>query len=388
MNIKECLLFTLLFSLLFSLPMQAAQFVPLKDAAILVEAGGKKEYFDQVTSASSVIVDEDLIKQDFPQTRKLSSGQIKSWFVKNAAVISRQQSSQDVVNSPIPTSGETQEIVRPNEYRRGAVIIVPGGGMLDVKGSGSVNPDPGEYGNGLLPLGDAIREFIYEKLVKKIFAHSQADFSTVGCYGVIDYGFKIKIHGGNGEITYIPAGLVARQAHQRYYGPRPTDHRGWASVLPAETAVAVEKILRAYGITSAGANRDGDVDLLNVQGDIGKKAIVDFGAFLAVQDFEKPVRHIYGQDILLDPNSPQFPQPNPKIRVPFDVWGYTATGKADPAYDNPSIYSNQLAEDLHRGVAQPEHAYLHLKTMLSMIQSRLAENPIRPAKLMCNRLFQ
>jgi hypothetical protein len=216
-------------------------------------------------------------------------------------------------------------------------------------------------------LGEVIREYAYEKGVNKVFQHSKSGIETVGCYGVIDYGFDIK----NADGTTSPAGYVLRQAHERYAGEYSY------SLFSEKRSVEIENVLRKYGITSAGAYHSSPVEQINIQG-TKSGAVLDFGGFITLDHFEKPARHFYGSKILLDPKSPTFIQPDPEVRIPFKIWGHTVSGKIDPKFDNPWIWSHELANHLRDGSATRVDAERHIRNLLDPIQSRFLAHPLSP----------
>ncbi len=164
----------------------------------------------------------------------------------------------------------------------------------------------------LASLGEAIREYGYERLVNEIFKQSKSGLETVRNYAVLDLGFDIK----NQEGTTSRAGMVLRQAHERSSGAY--------SLIDNERALKIEKLLRRYGVTSAGAHRNKwPYEWLNIQG-------TKDGAVMTTEEVMKL-------------------QPEPALRVPLKVWGTSVSGTIDPAFDNPWIWSHELAESLRRG---------------------------------------
>lgn len=74
---------------------------------------------------------------------------------------------------------------------------------------------------------------------------------------MIDWGFRVKHADGSTS----PAGAILRQAHKRAPGE--------VSMLDKDKSLAVELVLRKYGITSVGAHRE---ELKDVLHEGGKKA--------------------------------------------------------------------------------------------------------------------
>jgi hypothetical protein len=225
-------------------------------------------------------------------------------------------------------------------------------GIIDAKGVGAKAPSLADHGNGLATLGETIREFIYEKMVNKVFRDSGENIKTVGSYAVIDAGFNIKHSDGSTS----PAGIILRQAHTRFEG----------DLLDDTQSLKIEKVLRKYGITSAGAYRERINDMINIQG-TKKGAVVDFGAFLVVDKFEKRSTAFNRQNLLLNPLNDDFIQPNPSKRIPLQLFGSTVSGIEDPTKDNIWIWSHQLADSLRNGSATREDANQHLLNLLGPV---------------------
>jgi len=339
---------------------------PLRDLSGL--ANPKPEQMVRATSARVILADYELIQEDFPETRVMSHSEIDQWLLHQTAFVSKGQAAQEDVNTKIPTSSEERVAYRPKEYGRGVVFEIGKSGLIDVKGVGALYPMLGDHSNGLLSLGESIREFAYEKLVRKIFKHSKSRFATVRTYAVTDLGFDIK----NKDGTLSRAGSVLRQGNKR--------SKGFLSLLDDQRALRIEKLLRRYGVTSAGAHRnEWPYEWLNVQG-TRDAAVIDFGGFLTVDKFEKPLVHPF-QNMTLSPPlvsaaEVKALQPDPLIRVPLETWGSTITGNADPAFDNPSVWSHQLVEGLRNGTATRADVEQHLRNLLEPVDRIFAAHPV------------
>lgn len=162
-----------------------------------------------------------------------------------------------------------------------------------------------------------------------------------------------------------------------------------------QEAFEVEKILRKYGMTSSGetfaiASADQkqgrtlshNFDYTDVQGTNNKNIIevVDFGAFLVVDSFERDlVSNLNLKQKLLTPHTFGFIQPDPELRVPLEQWGNFGT--KDPKSDKPFIWSHELAQALADGRAGRDAVEQHLKNMLGPFQQRLQAEPA------CHRIF-
>lgn len=334
---------------------------PLRDPTQLAIV--RKEKVVQLKSAKPVLIDYELIRRDFAEVEKMSDSQIDHWLIEQVGYISKPQVKQNLVNSEIPVLANERDAYRPKNYNRALVFQTNGGALIDAKGTGSLHPSSGDHANGLASLGETIREFGYEKLVTRILRHAGSETQTVGCYGVIDLGFDI-IH-DDGKVAR--AGMVLRQAHIRA--------KGAYSLLDNDRALKVEKILRRYGITSAGAHRHKwKHEWLNIQG-TSDGGILDFGGYLSVEKFEKPLVEAFRNIPLMSVQEVVALQPDPELRVPLEIWGSTATGKVDPAFDNPSAWSHELAESLRRGEATRDSANQHMKNLLEPVEQILNSRP-------------
>lgn len=357
---------------------------PLRDPGKLWEA--QTETVLPVKTAQVVLADYDLIRRDFKEIAASTNEQIDHWLIKNAAYISQEQAAQHIVNTPIATGEDTRSAYRPREYRRAHVFVADTGGLIDAKGTGAVDPSGGSHDNGLATLGDMIREFSYEKLINAIFQRD-GRYETVGSYGVLDLGFDIK-HPGGGTSR---AGVVLRQAHTRYHGgPMGKRHRGQSTMLPQEFQAEVEMFLRKYGITSTvkAHNRE----LINIQG-ADTFALIDFGSFLTEKQFTKQVNFFYDsqgngissqETIVTQPGQESFVQVGKKA-IPFEIWGYSQSGKADSKYDNPFIWSHELAQSWADGRAQREHVNQHLRNLFDHPEVQSVLSSIAPS---CRGIFK
>ena len=343
-------------------PARAEDFIALKDPQELLKPAAHEwpfqEEFVRVESARIVLVDYDLVRKDFVETRAMSNPEIDAWLLKHTAFVSKPQAAQQTVNTPIATTAERVQAFRPKEYKRAAVFRA-GSGLIDVKGSGAPRPQQADHGNGLATLGEGIREFIYEKLIRKIFEREGGKHQTLGTYAILDYGFDV-IH-ANGSRS--PAGAILRQGHARYAGDFAF------SLMDEGKALEVELLLRKYGITTAGAHRTHPADWINVQG-TKEGLIIDYGAFLTVERFEKPIRHIHGRVNLMEIGDPRFVQPNPLLRVDFSRWGTSVTGVQDTKYDNPWVWSHEFAENWRKGIANRDHAWQHYLNLVGAQEQR------------------
>jgi hypothetical protein len=336
---------------------------PLRDPKGL--ASPQTEVMVRVKSARVVLADYDLLRKDFPELQNLGNNEIDEWLLHQTAYISKPQASQEIVNTKIDVGAEEVIAYRPKDYGRAIVFKAGESGLIDAKGTGSLHPWGMDHSNGLASLGETIREFSYEKLIDKIFKHSNSGFQTVRSYAVIDYGFNIK----SGDST-ARAGVILRQAHERSTGAY--------SLIENDKALKIEKLLRHYGVTSAGAHRNKwPYEWLNIQG-TKEGAVLDFGGFLTVEKFDKPLiealQGMSASTLLMSSEEVLKLQAEPSIRIPLQIWGTTVTGKIDPAFDNPWIWSHELAESLGKGTASRADVERHIHNLLDSVDQIFAHH--------------
>ncbi len=349
----------------------AGRIQPIKTVAKL--RSPKAEHAVRLANARVVLADYPLIRHDFGDAleahfgrplHEIAEHEIDQWLLDGTAYVSAGQAAQTDVNTHIPTRHESVTAYRPTDYGRAMVFRPAPGVLIDVKGSGAKAPQQTDHANGLATLGEVIREFAYEHLVHKLFMHSGSGRRTVGHYAVIDAGFDVRFGDGRQD----RAGLILRQAHARAPGDK--------SSLGFDATTKVEKVLRRYGITSAGAYQEQPFDSLNIQG-TKDGALLDFGGFLAMPWFSKPAYHFdNAPDVtsrgkpLLAPHG-DFVQPDEPHRVPFDTWGFGTSHRADPIADNPWIWSHDLARSLRDGTASRKDAEQHMHNLLDPVDRAL-----------------
>jgi len=363
----------------------------------------------RLPTARLVFANRDLLQHDFPSLQDDSL--IDEWLITNAAFISAGQRNQSVVNTPIATSDEQTMAFRPPHYGRALIFSLAVNrrcgigtdtmtGLLDVKGAGvalRTIPKLAPHANGLMMLGEAIREVIIEKMLNRIFQHSATGYRAVPSYAVIDTGFDIKRADG----TRIPAGLLVRRAHLR-----PSFRLGTkeSSSPLVDLEFAIELLLRRYGVTSIGvatiieiADCDSETTIkygftplqfkadeverikaaanftagrkllegVNIQftkaaeSNPDRAQIIDFGGFFVKENFENPIVSLVGDRLLrlgemISTSDSRFVQPDEKIRLPQalwgetgQIWGYEASEAELSAFvmDNPKILAFNLARD-------------------------------------------
>ena len=343
-----------------------------------VSAKAVPETVRQLSQARVVLADYDLVRRDFPEVLGFTTEQIDSWLLKYTAFISIPQLQNNGTNTEIPVVDFQAMAYRPPDYNR-ALVFRTAHGLIDSKGNGSLYPYKGGHSNGLATLGEAIREFLYQKLVQKVFDHSHSGLRTVGNYGVIDFGFNVIHQDGNQS----RAGAILRQAHTR--AP------GHMSTLTLEQSLRIEALLREYGMTTTGTKRGLSYDLINAQGTTDGAAI-DFGGFLVVNDLVRPAAAFLpdaGQsspDFFI-PGTESFIHPNPDFKIPYELWGSSVTRDDDSKSDNPFVWSHELAESLAQGTAQRKDSEQHVRNLLEPIARLFAAHP-HPLPQTCENLFR
>lgn len=331
----------------------------------------------KITTAKIRAIDRTLIEKDFPQLQNKNNQEIEQFIIDHAAYMAIPQITQQIVNSPIQYNQYDQtRAYRPDFYNRALVFETPFGPLLDVKGSGSVKPQPHNefksHRNGLLSLGDAIREYILQKKVQEILIHSQSEYETVEIYAIIDWGFDIIDRG-----RHTPAGAVVRQGHTRH--PRASTYTPYSSrnhFLKPQDTKSIELLLRRYGITTTHWSTEVANKLLaDVQGSNNRKRIVDFGTYRYFSPDEEindvywyPQRKDQQAKPIIGTAEAQLAdnQPQKQLMLPKELWGYSASGGIrDAAFDNITIWSNELANNLARGIATNIDVEKHIQLFLN-----------------------
>jgi hypothetical protein len=336
---KHLLHFSLLISLVLSSGYSShvwAVVVPLQNINKLTVQEEATAY--HLSNAKVFIADYALIRRDFaPLVKDLTDVEIDQWLVKNASLIAKTQYDKApgaglCEEIPVNTS-EPVTVFRPVDYGRGFVFRVGKNGtkdlLIDTKGVGAIEPTGESYhSDGFGELAEMILEFAFEKLVHQIFIHSHSGFDTIETYAVIDPGFracKFK--------TWPDAGIVLRQAHVRYQANDVETPDGYMHYfqLDESVALAMEKVMRPYGMTSTGMGYMNSVGKRNpvyrahdIQGSV-EGALVDFGPFMVNRQFDGSLVKVRpnrdgSSDITLDINGPHFIQPDPAIMVSMKDW--------------------------------------------------------------------
>jgi len=272
------------------------------------------------------LADYELIRRDFAQVKDLNDREIDRWLLENATYLAESQAQQGPAGyHPIQSQvsmdySAPKDAYRPEGYGRALIFAMPGGGYVDVKGAGASQPAYGSHANGLATLSEGIREFLMEKAISAAFevdaARNQGngkELKTVGTYAVIYPGFEVYGVQSPSGMRNEAAGLIVRQAHIRYTALDLVGHLG------ERDSVHVERILRQFGLSDTGFSQPAlPYQGLNTQG-ASDGAIVDFGTFIAVNGFPKPLLGESG-NVLLQPEEVQV---DPSLQVPLNVWSET-----------------------------------------------------------------
>ncbi|MBW2734002.1 MAG: hypothetical protein JRH20_16565 [Deltaproteobacteria bacterium] len=287
------------------------------------------ERVEHLAHAKVALADYGAIRRDFFAGRQITNAEIDRWLLAQVAFVSSAQTQQTIFNESISTRGGAREAHRPRAYGRGLVFEVfdPADsqhklGLIDSKGNGFAKMPKRKnnhcsHCNGLMTLGEALREFSYERMVNKVQKHAASGRTTVNSYAVISAGFSIK----QGDGSRAPAALYLRQAHRR--GLANSGDLGRQRAL-----------LEHYGINAGFA----------VQG-TPEGHLVDFGDYLGM-----PAKSAYA--------------------LPLKLWG--APGKQDPQADNPWRWGHETAEAFAAGRAKRHHVWLFHRKLLDSMEARLA----------------
>jgi hypothetical protein len=303
--------------------------IPVRDLAEVGTNISLEEVL-QLKKAKIAILDYQLLRTDFPFLKTMSESEIDEWILSEVAYMAKPQVDQTVVNSEIPVNGFTRQGHRPPSYGRAMVFVIKSPengehiGLIDVKGSGSLKPAQASHGNGLATLGEALREYNYEHMVRKVLRDAKVPHRTVGSYGVIDAGFDV-IHEDGSRSR---AGLYLRQGHSR------SSTTGW---LDNETRRTLRNIFERYGIYTG----------FNIQGS-SRGDLFDFGHYV--------VRHDLGRV-------------GEKL-IPVEQWGFTK--RADIAFDyskldRPWVWAHETAEAFAQGRATRADILKHHHDLLDPV---------------------
>lgn len=306
-----------------------------------VDPRSETEQVVKLKNARVVLVDYDLIRRDFPAMKNYSNPEVDKWLIDQVGYVSIPQTKQTVVNTKIETTGEMINAYRPTDYGRALVFEmkdpVTGDvmGIMDAKGVGALRPGQRDHANGVATLGETIREFVYENMMRRVLKDSELTQKTVGSYAVIDPGFDV-VH-ADGSTS--PAGFYVRQGHDRV-----PQSGAW---LPSDLRTKIQGVLHTYGVDPN----------TNIQGTKNHGGIFDFGHYVVKNDLKNI---------------------NPDKQVPFAQWGYDKSIKAEAGdrwfyskKDYPWNWSHEFADNWRKGHANRDDAWRHFLNMLSPVEKKL-----------------
>jgi hypothetical protein len=376
-----------------------------------------------IEGAQIAIADYASLRSDYPFMKDLSDKQIDTYLLDSygyfsAEHISFSQMHNVKVNEPIPVGTKAKEALRPPFY--GRALLIPGEGfvkapkfsgvfeslpvgpLMDVKGAGSAEPEEDEHfhGNGQAYLGEALREYHFQKLVQMVFDHANKGWKTNPVYAVIILPFSAN-HKFN---TKLRSALIIRKAAFRH-GPF-TNHGGFLMYKTAgkinedllELSRERELLLRTYGLTTSverdpGPSATERFDGVNMQF-TNDASQIDFGGFGVLDRFTNPLKFInasylgdvnqekefplfttgYQEDdpiAVVRTNDPGFvSQPRMELRVGQDMWGVSKVTQSaiqllptsmrpktrEQFLDNPSLAATALTFVFEKSIEEGRKA--------------------------------
>jgi hypothetical protein len=228
------------------------------------------EPFYKVNSARLVLVDNEALLRDILEDEEYDmtaplSRELCDWLEQESALLSAPHLCASEVHSAVDVSGQDGlRGFRLPRYGRASsrIVGIPRevihkqldaqlrsrsfGLWLDLKGSGlrpTRIPKCEEYATGLLPLDEALEEYLWSRILDIVMSHSGTSYRCLPIYGIIDLGFYFHDAAGNSR----RAAVLIRRGHLRNAG----------SDLPIAftrehlSCLTIELIIRNYGITSA-----------------------------------------------------------------------------------------------------------------------------------------
>lgn len=353
-------------------------------------------------------------KADDPESRLA----VDRWLVEQCARTSEAQLSNDFANTEIDHDPSRTIGFRPPHYGRAAVFAVAtapdargsAARLVDVKGCGVRNgcvPELRFHRTGLLPVREALREILLQRIIEMIFASLGLQVRGVPLYAMLRLGFDAKIPGGQVE----PAALLLRRAHLRPPGNIELSDFGSAS---HKAKLLLELLMRRYGVTSAnprgcleigatgsggyevtlngeelavsasharqllravGAKKSAIFDVINIQTTRHVEypamdvELVDFGHYYAgIATFERPLLSLVSNlplnfGCVFLPGSRGWSQPveqlilNPTLFAsqtpPSEAYEWAGL-TPPPEVDGLTIYVASMARDIHSGLLDRE----------------------------------
>ncbi|MEO5930686.1 MAG: hypothetical protein ABIR47_12190 [Candidatus Kapaibacterium sp.] len=368
--------------------------------------------FPQLGTGRMIARFPELARLNGEELRLAIERNIDSWIIRNCAYISEQQAAQTEVNTPISCSSRRVRAYRPLKYGRALVLSLANNragdsspviierenedGLIDVKGTGcapGIKPAAGAHRDGLLKLSDALIELLNQRLIQRIFRHSGSEFQTIPIYAILDPGFCITDENN-------AAAILVRRAHRRQAGSGGLSKYGSVEQI---IQLEIELLLRRYGISSCNPItrvkmwKDADglkieygrtpitfltADQLGTLERVGfykggialfdgvnvqhtrevalhpsRAHIVDFGTYRVFERFDNPVLSLVWDRLLrwggtIRPGTPRWPDPDPAIRISYEVWGAPGGVRGYPAHSSHGrldVLCNGLAEDYRLG---------------------------------------
>lgn len=386
-------IFVMILGLSFLTNVSFSNELPLRNFSQL--ANPKKTQVLRVKTARVIWANYPLIRRDFKHLSSATESEIDKWL-ESKAIISKAQAQSPFFNEKIQTTEFEGQAYRPENYNRSAVIEVEGG-YIDIKGTGSETPSTlwkdGDPRDGTFLLAAAIREELFASVVEKIFWWS--DFKLGGHkvevvknYAILDGGFEVLHRSPDGEISGTsPWGMIFRQAHSRFKDAtaRELPDQGKYSLWNSQRSLAVEELLRRFGITSIGKGRIGGEGGINIQGTRGN-AILDFGNYVVYEKFpQQLVYHFYGNTPLIIPGQ-DFVQPEKSLSLQVETWGSFSGQEVDSQKDKPWVYSYQTAryaaDQIRKGESEKARSavHQHFENMLEPFKKKM-NSATRPCSL-------
>ena len=253
------------------------------------------EHFYRVNGARVVLINEGVLLRDIfgkhdDNSLAAASDELRDWLLQEAAVLSSPHLCASEVHSAVDFSDQDPlPGTRFPRYGRAysKIVEVPGelaarqSGKpthspasflwLDSKGTGlqpDRTPKCEEYATGLLPLDEALEEYLWTCILNNVMVHAGTTHRCLPIYGIIDLGFEFRDPAGNNRRSAV----LIRRGHVRNVGsdlPIAFTHEHLSCLM-------IELLIRNYGVTSAAENPprvliDGDeISLVSGKGQQGR----------------------------------------------------------------------------------------------------------------------
>jgi hypothetical protein len=265
----------------------------------------QREPLAKVRSARLAAVDYDAVRRWMPILAMIgveTDAQIDRWLLDNCARVTRAQlaGADESVQGDVGVDlDDLMTGYRPPHYGRATSLLTSMAALgrfsvLEVKGVGVAPgqvPLAEDHKNGLLPLAEALREYVYQRIVDVVLADAydreltQHRVRTTPQLAVIDYGFDVNTSWARYNLfatrDATPAGAVVRRTYGARYKRQVENNNDARSAR-------IERLLRRYGLTSGGAYWNvRDYVALNVQM-THPGVLVDFGGYAVADRFDRP----------------------------------------------------------------------------------------------------